>query len=106
MVGDMTGIEWLRQLDPKDAAGLLIHAQWFYNKYHLLDPAFPEFDVIYTTTDGKKFVLYEDARRHEIEWLEGEIRGYGDMVAGANRVAADLRKNKKLREKMKGDGRT
>lgn len=50
--------------------------------------------------------MYEEARRHEIEWLEGEIRGYGDMVAGANRVAADLRKNKKLREKTKGDGRT
>lgn len=102
----MTGIEWLRQLDPKDAAGLLIHAQWFYNKYHLLDPAFPEFDVIYTTTDGKKFVLYGEAHRHETEWLENEIKGYDDVVASADRVAADLRKNKKLREKMKGDGRT
>ena len=102
----MTGIEWLRQLDPKTAAGLLIHAQWFYNKYHLLDPAFPEFDVIYMTTDGEKFVLYGEAHRHETEWLENEIKGYDDVVAGADRVVTALRKNKKLREKVEGDGRT
>ena len=95
----MTGIEWLRQLDPKDAAGLLIHGQWYFNKYHLLDPTLPQFDMLYTTIDGKKFIVYDEAFDHQLAWLEGEIKNYDEMVAGAARIADNLREYMKRHRK-------
>ena len=57
----MTGIEWLRSLAPETAAGLLIHSQWYRNPYHLLDLTLPQYDIIYTTSDGQDFLIYNEA---------------------------------------------
>lgn len=68
----MTNIEYLCKHEPTRLAMALIKESSGTTIEEAYDGTYVYAESVYTTTDGQKFAVYDDALKHELEWMAAE----------------------------------
>lgn len=70
----MTNIQYLCKHEPIKLAMALIKQAEGTTAVEDFNGTYVYAESVYTTTDGQKFAVYDDALKHEIEWMNAERR--------------------------------